>query len=39
MKRVLKPAGKMIISMDKYWGDDGTVPRWKLAKVIGTNLH
>lgn len=26
-----------IISMDEYQGDDGTVPQWKLVKVIGTN--
>ena len=24
-----------IISLDEYWGDDGTAPQWRLGKKIG----
>lgn len=28
-----------IISVDEYWGEDGTAPQWRLDKHIGTAIH
>lgn len=27
-----------IVSLDEYWGDDGTAPKWRLDKKIGTPI-
>ena len=27
-----------IVSLDEYWGDDGTAPQWRLDKKIGTAI-
>ena len=28
-----------ILSIDEYWGDDGTAPQWRLDKHIGSPIH
>lgn len=28
-----------IVSIDEYWGDDGSAPQWRLDKQIGTSIH
>lgn len=28
-----------IVSMDEYWGDDGSAPQWRLDKNIGTTIR
>ena len=28
-----------IISMDEYWGDDGSPPQWRLEKRLGRKIH
>ncbi len=35
----IKTENDKIISMDEYWGDDGTAPQWRLEKGIGTIIH
>lgn len=31
--------GEKIILLDEYWGDDGTAPKWRLDKQIGTSIN
>ncbi len=35
----IKVANEKIISIDEYWGDDGTAPQWRLDKHIGRPIH
>lgn len=28
-----------IVSIDEYWGDDGTIPQWRLDKRIGKAIR
>lgn len=35
----IKLKDNKIISIDEYWGDDGTSPQWRLDKHIGTPIR
>lgn len=28
-----------IVSLDEYWGDDGSAPQWRLDKHLGTAIY
>ncbi|GKU25206.1 nuclear transport factor 2 family protein [Clostridium folliculivorans] len=30
--------GEKIVSLDEYWGDDGTAPQWRQDKKIGKSI-
>lgn len=35
----IKIRDEKIISIDEYWGDDGTAPQWRLDKHIGSPIQ
>lgn len=36
---ILLDANGKILSIDEYWGDDGSVPQWRLDKHIGRAIR